>query len=185
LIVGLLSYPQLFEKRRAKMKKLAISLAIIFLSTILSTLTLASTAAKTDHDPTYSFDLTGPQATEDGSGNTILITGAGSFDTGAATVIGSGAFTILNGSGAVVSRGSWKATGFVSFCSRGGPNPGSQGGVLVITVSLNGGAPVNMTVNCHIFAPPNNANTCSPGPEGVTVGSFTNIIRGRTLFNLN
>ncbi len=130
------------------MKKLAISLAIIFLSTILSTLTLASTAAKTDHDPTYSFDLTGPQATEDGSGNTILITGAG-------------------------------------FCSRGGPNPGSQGGVLVITVSLNGGAPVNMTVNCHIFAPPNNANTCSPGPEGVTVGSFTNIIRGRTLFNLN
>jgi hypothetical protein len=65
--------------------------------------------------------------------------------------------------------------------------------VLVTTVTLfpKGGEPtsVTMTVNCLVFAPPNNAGTCSPVGEGVTitgaVGDFTTIVRGATLFHLN
>ena len=143
-------------------------------------------ASPTGTGPTYSFNFTGPSTAEDPSTlNTIQLTGSGSFDDVAATVIASGSFAILNTSGAVVSRGTWKATGLVSFCSRGGPNPGLQGGVLVITVSLNGGAPVNMTVNCRVKGPSVPDNPCSPGPEGVAVGDFTNITGGHTLFHLN
>ena len=167
------------------MRKFGISVSVTLLAAVLSTLAIASPTGSTD--PTYSFNFTGPSTAEDPSTlNTIQLTGSGSFDTAdSGTVIGSGSFTIFNSGGAVISRGTWKATGFVSFCSRGGPNPGLQGGVLVITVSLNGGAPVNMTVNCRVKGPSVPDNPCSPGPEGVAVGNFTNITGGHTLFHLN
>jgi len=107
--------------------------------------------------------------------------------------VASGAFTISS-SGSPRSFGAWKATGFDSFCPRGGPNSGSQGGVLVITVTLfpKGGEPVTdvtLTVDCLVFAPPNNADTCGPVGEGViitgAVGDFTTIFRAATLFHLN
>jgi hypothetical protein len=167
------------------MKKLAMYLSVTLLATVLSTLALASPTGNAD--PTYSFTLDGPQAAGDpNTGNTILVTGSGSFDTAdSGTVIGSGSFTILNSSGAAVSRGTWKATSFVSFDSFGGFNPGTQGGVLNITVTLspNVGAPgtgVSMTVTCRVKAPPN-----FTGAEGITIGSFTHTIAGHTLFHLN
>ncbi len=167
------------------MKKLAMYLSVTLLATVLSTLALASPTANTD--PTYSFTLNGPQAAADpNTGNTILVTGSGSFDTAdSGTVIGSGSFTIFNSGGAVISRGTWKATSFVSFDSFGGFNPGIQGGVLNITVTLspNAGAPVtgvSMTVTCRVKAPPN-----FTGAEGITLGSFTHTIAGHTLFHLN
>jgi len=115
-------------------------------------------------------------------------TGAGSFDPSATTVVASGTFAILSSSGSPLSFGTWKATSFDSFCPRGGPSPGVQGGVLVITVTLfpHGGEPVTgvtITVNCLV------GTGCNPGAEGVTitgsVGNFTDVVHGRTLFHLN
>ena len=174
------------------MKKFLPSCIPILVATTL--LTLASAPAAVAKDVSYSFNFVGPQATTNGT-QTIAVTGGGSFDPAAKTIVASGAFLIANNSNdAVVSKGTWNATGFTSFCARGGPNSGLQGGVLVITVTLfpAGEEPISsvtLTVNCLIFAPPNNKNTCSPVGEGVTVtgvaGDFTTIVRGATLFHLN
>jgi hypothetical protein len=150
-------------------------------------LALASPAVASS--PTYSFDLTGPQTNKDpGTNNTLALTGAGSFDPSTGTVVASGAFAIFSSSGSPLSSGTWKATGFDSFCSRGGPNSGTQGGVLVITVTFfpHGGQPITgltITVNCLV------GTGCSAGAEGITVtgsvGNFTDVLHGRTLFHLN
>jgi hypothetical protein len=175
---------QLFGKRRMKMKKLSTYLSVTALAAMLSILPLASLAGTSDL--TYSFTLTGPQAVGDpNTGNAIRVTGSGSFDTNAGTVIGSGSFTKFNSGGAVISRGTWKATSFVSFDSFGGFSPGFQGGVLKITVSLSPdtGTPetaATMVVTCLVNAPPS-----FKGDEGITIGSFTKTLGGHTLFHLN
>jgi len=170
------------------MRKLGTLSSMMVVAAIPVMLAVATPAVA--QDVTYSFELTGPQTATNGT-HTIQLTGAGSFDPTAQTVVASGAFVITNNSnGAVLRRGTWKATAFNSFCPRGGPNAGTQGGVLVITVTLfpNGGGAITgltMTVNCLVFGPPNNAGTCSPVGEGVTVADFTTIVTGRTLFHLN
>ncbi len=73
----------------------------------------------------------------------------------------------------------------VSFTPFGGPSAAFQGGVLEIKVTqvFAGGTPVSnvlMTVNCLINAP-----STFTGDEGVTIGDFTKITRGATLFHLN
>jgi hypothetical protein len=144
--------------------------------------TPAAVAANT----TVSFELDGPQITANPStGATIRTTGGGSFDPSAGTVVASGSFAEFNPNGSVAARGTWVATGFVSFTLFGGPNPGTQGGTLQITITLfvQGGASqtgVPMTVNCLIDAPPN-----FTGAEGDTIGDFTDSVRGHTLFHLN
>jgi hypothetical protein len=162
--------------------------SMVWLGIVLATalLTLAAAPAAVAQDVTYSFNLLGPQTTTNGT-QTIEVTGSGSFDPTAGTVVASGSFNITNNSnGAVVSRGTWNATAFNSFCARGGPSPGFQGGVLVITVTLspNGGEPitdVTLKVTCRV------GSGCSAGHEGVTVtGSgldFTVVTRGATLFS--
>jgi hypothetical protein len=162
------------------------TLALMLLAT-LSTLVLAPPAVASS---TYSFNLLGPQTAEDPStSNTIAVTGAGSFDNTAKTVVASGTFAVFSASGAELSAGKWKATQFVSFEPFGGPSSGEQGGVLVITLTLfpSGRTPitnVTLTVNCLIDAPPG-----FTGKEGVTVtgavGDFTETLRGATLFHLN
>ncbi len=168
------------------MKKFVPPWLAILLTTTLLMLALASSAVAS---PTYSFDLTGPQITkDDGTSNTIALTGGGSFDSSDSAVVASGAFAIFSSSGAPLTSGTWKATGFDRFCPRNGPSSGVQGGVLVITVTLfpHGGAPitsVTLTVTCLV------GTGCSPGAEGVTVtgsvGNFADVLHGRTLFHLN
>ncbi len=168
-------------------KTLALPLAM-FLATALSTLVFAPPAVASS--ATHSFNLLGPQTAEDPSTtNTIAVTGAGSFDPSANTVVASGTFATFSASGSELSAGKWKATQFVSFEPFGGPSPGEQGGVLVITVTLfpTAGSPitnVSLTVTCLINAPPG-----FTGKEGVTVtgavGNFTNSVRGATLFHFN
>src|SRR5260370_26873653 len=99
------------------MKKLAMYLSVTLLATVLSTLALASPTGNAD--PTYSFTLDGPQAAGDpNTGNTILVTGSGSFDTfDSGTVIGSGSFTILNSSRAAVNPGTSEAPSLLYFVS--------------------------------------------------------------------
>jgi hypothetical protein len=165
----------------------AAALLLPLLFVVFSVAALASPAVASS--PTYSFDLTGPQINMDpGTGNIIALTGAGSFDQSTKTVVASGAFAIFSSSGSPISSGTWKATDLGTFCPRGGPNSGTQGGVLVITVTFfpHEGAPitgVTITVNCLV------GTGCSPGAEGITVtgsvGNFTDVVHGRTLFHLN
>jgi hypothetical protein len=166
------------------MKKLVTLSSIVAVAAILFMLAVAPSAVASD--VTYGFNFIGPQTAKNDT-QTIELTGGGSFDRTAGTVVASGSFTITNNSnGAVVSKGTWNATAFTSFCSRGGPNAGIQGGVLVIIVTLspNGGdssAGITMTVTCLVGTP----TRCNPGSEGVTVGDFTSVVRGATLFHLN
>jgi hypothetical protein len=157
-------------------------------------LALAAAPAAVAQNVTYSFNLVGPQTTSNGT-QTIEVTGSGSFDPNARTVVASGSFNITNNSnGAVISRGTWSATAFNGFCARGGPNPGTQGGVLVMTITLSpsGEEPitgVTMSVTCRVKAPGAPGNPCGAGREGVTVTgnglNFTDVTRGATLFHLN
>lgn len=161
-------------------KVLTFSLAMLLAALVLVLPALSN-------EPSFSFNLVGPQISENPSNmQTIRVTGGGSFDTVSGTVVASGSFATFNGSSAI-SKGTWHATAFDSFTPFGGPSDGFQGGTLSITVTLfpNGGSPqtnVPMTVNCLIDAPPS-----FTGAEGVAVGAFTNIlpVRGHTLFHAN
>ncbi len=134
-------------------------------------------------DQTFSFNLIGPNTTKAPTGETIEMTGSGSFNfTG--PIVASGSFVISSATGAVIARGTWRATTFNIFVGFGGPNPGTQGGHLLMTVTLffDGGATLvgqPMTVTCRVSAPSGTL------PEGVTIGNFTAITHGLTLFHLN
>ena len=130
---------------------------------------------------TFNFNLIGPNTTKAPTGETIEMTGSGSFNS-TGPIVASGSFIISSATGAVVARGTWSTTTFNLFVGFGGPNPGTQGGHLLMTVTLffDSGAKLTgqpMTVTCRVFAPP------GTGAEGVTIGNFTNITRGLTLFH--
>jgi hypothetical protein len=173
---------------RIKMKKFLALWLMTLVPVVL--LTLATAPEAVAKDVTYSFTLFGPQTATNGT-ETISVSGGGSFDFTAGQVVASGSFKITNNSdGAVVMAGTWKATGFDRFCSRGGPSSSVQGGVLVIRVTLfpNGGTPitdVSLTVTCLV------GSGCSAGEEGVTItgvtgfSDFTTKVRGATLFHVN
>lgn len=149
--------------------------------TIVVLLALGGTAAAAD--VIYGFNLVGPQTTASGSGATITMTGSGSFDTTARTVVAGGSFAERDANGSVTTHGSWAATGFTSFDSFGGPNSGHEGGQLLITVTLfpQGGPPQTgqlMNITCEIDAPVITF-------EGVTVGNFVTPLFGHTLFHRN
>ncbi len=161
------------------MKRLALLLGGMALAVLLTLPTTASGTA-------YSFTLTGPNTAEEpSSGRTIRVTGSGDFDTPTGPVTASGSFTRFNSNGSVADRGTWQATAFVSFVAFGGPNPGTQGGQLKITITLfpEGGSQqpgVPMSVTCRVHAPAGFTEE-----EGTTVGSFTEKTGGLTLFHLD
>jgi hypothetical protein len=139
---------------------------------------------------TYSFNLVGPNTAfatvGPFAGDTIRLTGSGVFDASAASVTASGSFTHYCASCGGIIRGTWVATGFTSFTAYGGPNPGIQGGLLVITVTLypNGGSPhpgAMLQISCEVNAPPGSPD------EGTTIPNFgfTEPTGGHTLFHLN
>jgi hypothetical protein len=115
------------------------------------------------------------------------VTGAGIFDTATGELVAMGSFKVFASDGTLIARGTWAATDFDGFISFGGPSPGFQGGFLEITVSLFpvGGAPITdvpMTVLCHLGDVP---EEFEDEEEGTTVGPFTAITGGLTLFNLH
>ena len=134
----------------------------------------------------YGFTLLNPNtALNPSTGQIVRLSGTGMFDTNSGLVSGQGVFKITNSNGAVVSRGIWTATSFSSFVSQGGLNNGSQGGLLQIYVTLHptSGAPVAnpqlMTVLC-----PFENGVFDEGDDGTTLGSFTTITGGVTVFQL-
>ena len=147
----------------------------------------ASAVPASATDTAYTFNLVGPNTAEAHSGafagDTIRLTGSGTFDTTGRTVAGSGSFTHIKADGSVFARGTWQATAFTSFDPFGGPNSGQQGGELVIVVTFfpAGGSPVQgltMTVTCEIGTPPSGTE------EGTTLGDFTESTGGLTLMHL-
>jgi hypothetical protein len=159
------------------------SIVTVFASLALLAPLLAAPAAASD--ATFSFNLIGPNITAAPDGATLRTTGSGSFEAGAGTIVASGSFTHFLANGTVFAKGTWKATAFVSFRAFGGPNAGTQGGLLQLIVALfpDGGAAVTelpMSITCRVNAP-----TGFTEEEGVTLASFTDKVRGATLFHLN
>ena len=168
------------------MKRLVVLLAAMVLAAAFLPLRLAPPVAASA--TSFSFTLTGPNTAEAPSGpfagDTIRVTGSGTFNTGGVgSVVASGSFTHIKADGSVFARGTWTATGFTGFLGFGGPSPGIQGGKLEITVTLfpNGGAPVTgvpMSVTCLVNKPASFTEE-----EGTTVGEFTEKTGGLTLFH--
>jgi hypothetical protein len=139
----------------------------------------------------YSFNLLGPNTAmaPEGSpafaGDTLTVTGSGSFDTSAKTISGGGSYQITTSGGVVVDKGTYVISMFVGFTPYGGPSPGFQGGKLALTVtatsSLTGATTTNIqsTVTCLVGSPPQGAM------EGVTSGVFSQSVIGKTLFHIN
>jgi hypothetical protein len=105
------------------------------------------------HASVYGLRLFGPMYATNGTGDTIKLNGAGTFDTVNGDVEVHGSYSIRNAAGAVIERGTWAATEFVSFESDGGLNNGLQGGELslIVTLSPNDGPPevgVPFTLTC-------------------------------------
>ena len=133
----------------------------------------------------HSFELLTPNSARASNGASIVLSGAGSFNTGAKTIHGGGFFTRFDPKGNLVARGNWEPTGFISFRAFGGPNPGIQGGELTTGANLfpaGGGGPTQSTlvITCLVFAGPIHGLF-----EGIVLGSFTQSTGGQTLFNLH
>jgi len=162
------------------MRSRAVSLSAALCALSLLVFVPAASAATS-----YSFQLTGPNtAVNPTTGDIIRVTGAGTFDTSASTVVASGSFTHTTSTGALVARGTWVATSFVSFDAFGGPNNGTQGGVLDIIATLfpSGGSPVTgvpIEVVCVVNAPAGFTEE-----EGTSVDGFTEHTGGTTLIHL-
>ena len=136
----------------------------------------------------YNFQLQGPNTAADpNSGNVIAMTGSGRFDTCEGVVTANGSFTVYDAEGAVLSKGTWAASEFVSFEPYGGVNRGFQTGLLEMKITLRpkGGLPelgVPMTIICEDGEVPGPAEADSG--DGITVGEFSDRIGGFTLFQL-
>jgi hypothetical protein len=133
---------------------------------------------------TWTFNLESGCTAQNTAGDTIRVTGEGAFDPVAVAVVGSGNYSIRNAAGKATVHGSWSATAFGRFISDGGPNTGSQGGTLDITVTLypDGGAPqpgLPMTVICPFVN-----GAFEEGGDAALVGEFTTRTGGETEFHI-
>lgn len=136
-------------------------------------------AATTNETPVYSFDLVTANTASSANGgmmaspgDSISVTGSGTFDPVTRTVRAKGMFVHYKADGTVACQGTWKATGFTSFTDFGSDNQGQEGGALSITVThycttmgmtMTG---VPMTVTSTVNAPPGYL-------QGTTVCDFT------------
>lgn len=170
------------------MKKAATSLVVL----LVAALSLIGGPASAKTGTSYAFRLVGPAvtlATEFDEhhlpGDTIRLTGTGTFDSATGAVTGEGSFAHLNADGTLHMSGEWFATGFVSFTSFGGPKPSRQGGVLQLTVMHvgedgepceDGGAGMPMTLTSVINAPEGTVG-------GVTTGPFGQPLSGTVVFS--
>jgi hypothetical protein len=138
----------------------------------------------------WSFTLTGPSTAMAPAsvpvfgGDTLRVTGSGSFDTATQAITGGGSYQIIRPDGTVVDRGTWAATTFVHFTSYGGRGPGFQGGLLGLGVTATSSvtglvfANIPSTVSCRVNAPP------GAPEEGITSGVFSESTGGLTLFHM-
>lgn len=157
--------------------------------------------AEGDSGSLYSFNLVGPnvcRATADigeniEEGDTWRVTGSGTFNIETGAVSGDGSCTHYR-DGTVYGRGTWVVTGLLSFEPYGGPNPGHQGGLLKILITLTSthhpkGIVLWLQVCCTIGNAPEGAKegtTLWVGPPTfpIILPLFGEVVSGRTLFHL-
>src|SRR2546426_5666863 len=121
--------------------------AFLTLSSFLAILALATAMLGSAHATgvaSYSFNLVSPNSakaentvrgTPIVAGDVLRLTGSGAFDGTNAIATGGGSFTHYKPDGSVFARGTWLVTGFQSFKSYGGPQPGGSGGLLLLTMA--------------------------------------------------
>jgi hypothetical protein len=134
---------------------------------------LAAPAQAASASSTYAFAVAAATATSPAggmmgsAGDSISVTGAGTFNTVRRTVAAGGVFVHRDAAGAIVCKGLWWATGFTSFA-----RVGRTGGTLSIVVThrcttmdmtMTG---IPMTVTAPVGAPAGSV-------PGVTVADFT------------
>lgn len=160
------------------MKRRAFLLAFLVIAlSVSSTPTAADTSAKFDYHIADSFIEEGTGIPQTGAvaradnGDTVTVTGAGTFNVASGNATGGGTFVHRRKNGKVVGSGTWTATSAVNYTSfgcGGGFPPNFCGGVLVLNVHLvGGGGTVEfdgvMAVTCTI-------GTVPPGAvEGITL----------------
>lgn len=166
-------------RTQKKGRLLALSIAVLAMPIFI--FPMAAQAA------VYGFNLGPPNTSLNPStGDTIRVTGGGTFDTTLGAVVANGAYSISDAAGKVTERGTWAATDFGNFEPLGGPNPGLQGGVLHIAITLfpNGGAPktnVPVTVICPFEEA---EGAFDEDGDGTIVGNFAVPTGGLTVFHL-
>jgi hypothetical protein len=166
------------------------ALSLLVVSALTGLVLIATAPVAMAAEATYAFRMMGPNiavtTASDGHhhpGDTIRLTGSGSFDPAARTVVGGGSFTHVGADGSVHMRGTWTAIGFVSFSPFGGPRNGAQGGVvqLVTTHFAENGVSCGEGIPMTMISPIN-------GPVGTiggtTTGPFGSIVEGRVSFAL-
>jgi hypothetical protein len=101
-----------------------------------------------------------PDITMASNGDTISVTGSGSFTTHPDSVSGGGTFTHTSSQGVVLATGTWTATKLMSFISYGpgfAPDPTLYAGKAVIAVNLYVGSTLVhtgvMTIICMLDEP--------------------------------
>ncbi len=112
---------------------------------------------------TYMFFMEEPNVAQDAAGNTLAVTGDGSFSVHAKSASGSGDFTFTPAGGQSFS-GSWTVNGLVAFqpygCGIVGGTPippdlcGGRLGLDITAITPFGPRPALLTVFCVIGAPP-------------------------------
>src|SRR3989441_5137419 len=88
----------------------------------------AASAAGTPNSFTLSPPNTAMAPSGPFAGDTIRVTGSGTFDVSTKAIAASGSFTHTHPTGTIVARGTWVATGFPSFVGFGGARAGASGG---------------------------------------------------------
>lgn len=170
-------------------------IGMFFKLTVAATLLLATvpgiTLYASAQSTSFSFNLITPNVslatatvagTPVAAGDTLRLTGSGTFDTSSQVASGGGSFTHFRPDGTVFARGTWIVTNFVSFNSYGGPSPGIQGGLLTAKITIVGPEAtftgIAMHVSCRVNAPQGAPD------EGTTLPAlFSNTVSGLTLFH--
>ncbi len=93
------------------------------------------------------------------NGDTVTITGSGTFTIHPGSVTGSGTFIHKDSAGNVRAQGTWIATQLVSFVSYGSALPQGfpanfEGGKVVIRIHASVGVDAILTVICLLGSPP-------------------------------
>ena len=105
-------------------------------------------------------------------GDWISVTGAGTFDPTARTISAGGFFAHHDASGAVVCRGTWRATELTSFTGFGANRWGQVGGVLSFVVT-HYCATMGMTMPGIPMTVTSTVNAPAGYVQGATVADFT------------
>jgi hypothetical protein len=172
------------------MKRRFILLFLVAFALAITWPAASSATAPNNESNSYGFFLEVPNVAQDAAGDTLAVTGEGTFSVHAKSASGGGDFTFTGADGTTFT-GTWTVNGLVDFqpygCGVifGTPIPPDLcGGRLVLDVTATtpfGPRPAQLTVYCEIGNPPPSTE------EGITavvpsVGAFTRQTGGMNVY---